>query len=97
MADERLIIADYESGLKYQLIIQKYRLSGNALTNILIRNGVTMRRCVNKEQEQSMIRDYHNGMTYKDIAAKYCRNINAIAHVLKRNGIEPNRRGKKAA
>lgn len=95
--DERLIIADYESGLKFQLIIQKYRLSGKALTNILIRNGVTMRRCVNKVQEQSMIRDYHNGMTYKDIAAKYCRNINSIAHVLKRNGIEPNRRGKKAA
>lgn len=95
--DERLIIADYESGLKVQSIIQKYRLSGKALTNILIRNGVTMRRCDNKVQEQSMICDYKNGMTYKDIAAKYCRNINSIAHVLKRNGIEPNRRGKKAA
>ena len=95
--DERLIIADYESGIKFRLIAQKYKLKSRELSDILIRNGVTMRRTINKMKEQSIVRDYLNGMTYKDIAEKYCYNISTLPLVLKRNGIEPNRRGKKAA
>ena len=52
--DERLIIADYESGIKFHSIAKKYKLKSRELSDILIRNGVTMRRTINKMKEQSI-------------------------------------------
>jgi DNA-binding transcriptional regulator LsrR (DeoR family) len=89
---ERVIVADYERGLRQAEIAQKFGLTQPRVSSILAKYGVEtipshVRRMTDEERADEIASWYMNGLSQAEVAEKFGMSVSGVKKVLDRKGV----------